>query len=447
MSESKKIEQLEVKIEDYEKKVSSLLVEIETYKVSLEESERLHDTIVNNSLDGTLILDEDCIITYANTEIYNFLGFKEENFINKNFLDFITDPYKDEFNNISKKILKNVLGIQRFEIDVLDHNNKVINLLGTGSISKDGSNHNIILQLLDISDIKAAELRQKQINIELEEKVDQRTAQLQSTMQDLESEIKIRKAAEVELLKAKEEAQKAFEKEKELNSLKTRFISMISHEYRTPLTVILTSSYLIEQFYQGDREEDFKKFLSKIRTSVNGMTQLLEDVLAIGKSESERSKIFVEEFDIIDFVNDILDEIRVVDKSKHKFELSYSILHANLYSDKRALKHIIQNLMTNACKYSPDADKVDISISEEDEKVIIAVQDYGIGIPKEDQKQLFETFHRASNVGAIQGTGLGLSIVKKSVDSIKGKIELESEPGEGSKFILTLPKKLKTPFS
>ena len=253
-------------------------------------------------------------------------------------------------------------------------------------------------------------------------------------------EVAIRQRTENELQEAKEKVTKALEQEKELNFLKSRFISMISHEYRTPLTVILTSTYLIEQYYQGTNREQFDKFIFKIRESVKSMIKLLEDVLTIGKSESGKFSLSIDKIRLVDFCNDIIEEVQVIDNKKHIFEFNYVNNDFEVISDVNSLKHIISNLLLNAAKYSPGQDNVIINLEDLNNDVKIEVIDFGIGIPIEDQSLLFEAFYRASNVGAISGTGLGLSIVKRFVDTIKGTITVDSKRNEGTKFTIIFPK-------
>lgn len=424
------IKELEIKLEKAESRISSLSLENETLKVSLKESELLHKAVVENSLDGTIIINTEFDIEYSNDEVVNITGYSIEQLNEMNIIDLSNE--KEKLIKILNNVISNRDKFYKDEISIFNKDKELRYLIASFSFTEEFQSSNaIIIQILDITDIKAAELRQKEINKELEERVKSRTKQLEKAMEELQD--------------AKEEITQALEKEKELNSLKTRFISMISHEYRTPLTVILTSTYLIEQFYEGVKEDEFNKFINKIRTSVNDMTQLLEDVLTIGRNESGKAKLIPQKIDILRFLQDIIEEVKVVDKEKHKFEVNYSILDEVIISDEKSLKHIFQNLLTNACKYSPDADlvKIDIEDSEtKDDYLMIKVTDFGIGIPEEDLPQLFETFHRADNVGSIQGTGLGLAIVKRSVEGIYGDIKVTSKMKEGTQFIINIPKNL-----
>lgn len=432
---------MQTKIAELESKIYDLTMKNQMLSLSIKESEALHRSVVENSLDGTIILDREADIIYANDEVFKITEYTESEILNFSLKDIVATDFRNIVNEKFKAVFNNEIESTRFEFDIINRYGDIRNIYASCSFTDDfQGNKAVVLQILDVSDIKKAERRMQQLNNELELKVKERTSQLQETMNDLKVEIAVRKKAESELQLAKEEVDNALEKEKELNTLKSRFISMISHEYRTPLTVILTSTYLIEQYFQGTEVEQFNKFLNKIRNSVSTMTQLLEDVLAIGKIENNNSLSTNKRLNIINFIKDIIEECSVVDKNKHQFILNYELEEQEILSDEKSLRHIFQNLISNAAKYSPNADKVIIDIKENKRNFVFKITDFGIGIPNDEISKLFETFHRASNVGTISGTGLGLSIVKKCVDSLYGEIGLTSEVGVGSKFIVELPK-------
>ncbi len=423
------------------KSVEILIEEKRNLEISLRESDALYKAVVDNSLDGTLIIDKDFIVLYGNEEIYKIGSYSSEDMFGQDFRNFLD---KDALSNFVERInftSSHPDTDNRFESTMLDKNRNKRNIFLSASLNEDFQGTTVfVCQILDITEIKKAEEAILKMNDELEKKVVERTTQLEIALSDLKNEIKVRHKAEEELQAAKEEVTKAFEQEKELNTLKTRFISMISHEYRTPLTVILTSTYLIEQFYQGPNQLQFNKFLDKIRSSVKSMTQLLQDVLTIGKSEAGKTNLQINRFRAIDLCKDIIEECQVMDNNVHTFELNFSDKTLELESDEKQLKHVLSNLVLNAAKYSPKAKTVTINIIEALDKVTFQIIDQGIGIPEADQEHLFEAFYRAGNVGAISGTGLGLAIVKKCIDLLKGEITFESISGVGTTFNITLDK-------
>lgn len=237
---------------------------------------------------------------------------------------------------------------------------------------------------------------------------------------------------------AENEIRNALEKEKELNELKSRFISMTSHEFRTPLTTIFSSTELLQDYSAKWAEDRKQKHFQRILTAVKHMNQLLNDVLLIGQAEAGKSKCNPALLDVIHFCQDLVDELQITANSHTITFVSQSDrLHA--YLDEKMLRHILSNLLSNAIKYSPEGGNVSFTLNCEQGKIIFRVQDRGIGIPAADQAQLFDTFHRASNVGTISGTGLGLAIVKKAIDLQHGQITFESEVGVGTTFIVSLP--------
>ncbi|WP_052055578.1 PAS domain S-box protein [Myxosarcina sp. GI1] len=248
----------------------------------------------------------------------------------------------------------------------------------------------------------------------------------------------------------------ALEKEKHLNELKTRFVTMTSHEFRTPLASILSSSELLEHYAHKWSEERKLNHLHRIQTSVKHMTGLLNDVLLLGKADAGKLALSPTEFDLYRFCREYVEEMQLITKThqiifnRHGcFEESHDrstnpddITGNRGYTvcmDEKLLRHILNNLLSNAIKYSPNSDKVYFDVTCEPKQVVFQVRDLGIGIPVEDQKHLFDSFHRASNVNSIPGTGLGLPIVKRAVDLHGGTIAMKSKMGDGTTFTVTLP--------
>ncbi len=244
--------------------------------------------------------------------------------------------------------------------------------------------------------------------------------------------------------KAEQQLRKALAKAEEVNELKSRFITMTSHEFRTPLTTILGAAEILK-YYGHKWDEDKKmKYLDRIYSTVKHMTGLLDDVLLLGRMESGRLELSPTPINICEFCQSLVEEVKLGIGKEHQIALSCptnSVAATAAYNlDEKILRHILINLLTNAIKYSPAGSTVNFQVSiEQKDQVKFQIEDQGIGIPPEDQKHLFESFHRAQNVGNIQGTGLGLSIVKKSVDLHQGEILCQSQLEKGTTFIVTLP--------
>lgn len=276
-------------------------------------------------------------------------------------------------------------------------------------------------------------------NLELENRVEERTYQLEDALEELKIEIDNKNELSKELIVAHENLELALQKEKELNELKTRFVAMVSHEYRTPLTVILSSTYILEKCKIHGKEDLFNDQLYKIQDSVKLMTALLEDVLILGKSDSGRVDTRYTEFDLVEFLRKSIDNMKYVDMGKHLIKYNADKSRININSDPIIINHILSNLLSNAAKYSDAGSEISVSVDADYDYAVFSVEDSGIGIPADDLEYLFEPFHRSQNVGTISGTGLGLTIAKRLIETLHGKIFVESEVGKGTKFTVRLP--------
>jgi signal transduction histidine kinase len=238
---------------------------------------------------------------------------------------------------------------------------------------------------------------------------------------------------------AEAEIRKALEKERELSELRSGFVSLVSHEFRTPLTTIQSSAEILERYRERLSEEKKLNHLTRIQSAVIRMTQLLEDVLTIGKAEAGKLKFEPSPIDLVAFCCNLVENMQMSASPQHKvtFAMIGDCIDAQM--DEKLLAHIVTNLLSNAIKYSPKGGTIQFDLMCNSDSAVFRIQDAGIGIPKEDLEQLFESFGRASNVGMIPGTGLGLAIVKKCVDLHRGKISVDSEVGIGTTFTVTLP--------
>ena len=231
----------------------------------------------------------------------------------------------------------------------------------------------------------------------------------------------------------------ALEKEKELNELKSRFISMTSHEFRTPLTTILGSAELLENYSHKWPEEKKRVHFERIHSNIQYLSQLLNDVLLIGQAEAGKLEFNPEPLGVVQLCCSLVEELQLSAGSEHTIAFISHCPEIEGYLDEKLLRHILNNLLSNAIKYSPTGSTVNFDLGCENGQAIFQIQDEGIGIPEKDQQHLFESFHRAKNVGNIPGTGLGLSIVKRSVDLHRGKITVKSKLGVGTTFTVTIP--------
>ena len=236
------------------------------------------------------------------------------------------------------------------------------------------------------------------------------------------------------------ELEQALAKEKELGELKSRFVSMVSHEFRTPLASIQTSSDLLQHYYDRMTPERRREALQKIELEIKRLTTILENVLAFGRAEAVGIAIRPARVDIVKLCNDIASEVRQSTRDGHTLVVRSNRPDGVVELDTKVMRHALINLLENAIKYSPADSTVTLQIAVLDKTVVIDIADQGIGIPPADLPQLFEAFHRGRNVGNAYGTGLGLVIVKQAVDAHHGSITVDSQVECGTTFTLTLPR-------
>lgn len=251
--------------------------------------------------------------------------------------------------------------------------------------------------------------------------------------------IRIREQLIREGKRAEDEMRIALAEERELNELKSRFVSMVSHELRTPLTVIRTSLELLERYGAIAPAEKRQKYYQRSRAAIETMNQLIEDVLMIGKAEAGMLEFQPLLLDLTQFCKELIEEIRL--GVGHTHQVSFQCVGAcgKAYLDPKLLRSILTNLLSNAIKYSAPGSTIEFELSCLSETASFKIRDQGIGIPQQDQPRLFQQFHRASNVNTIRGTGLGLAIVQQCVLHHQGEISFVSEEGVGTTFIVKLP--------
>ena len=260
------------------------------------------------------------------------------------------------------------------------------------------------------------------------------------------TDITKRKEAENSLIKVNENLEKlveertfelteALEREKELGEMKSRFVSMASHEFRTPLSAVLSSISLINSYIASGQNEKTEKHVDRIKSSIKNLTMILDDFLSLDKLEQGKVEVEKSIFDIREFLEDMVEEIRGIRKTGQSIIINQEG-NSEVFLDKKIMKNIMLNLLSNAIKYSAENKEILVDTIINDASISIAIKDAGIGIPEEEQKHLFNKFFRAKNSGSIQGTGLGLNIVKHYVDLLGGTISFNSAANAGTTFII-----------
>jgi len=282
----------------------------------------------------------------------------------------------------------------------------------------------VIAFIVDVTERKKSEEKLKTHSQELEKEVHNRTMVLRETINELE--------------KTKEELHATLQKERELGEMKSRFVSMASHEFRTPLATILSSLSLVNKYIENDDVEKRMKHIARIKSSISNMTEILNDFLSIGRLEEGQVQFLPSEFNLVETLEEIRQEMQLTIKTEQTIVYNHKGGSHTVFLDKKLLKHILVNLLSNAIKFSGGGQSIELSSQINHETITITIKDHGIGIPKEDQKHLFDRFFRANNVSTIQGTGLGLHIVKKYTDLMNGTVHVESQINKGTAVTIQL---------
>lgn len=398
--------------------------------------------IFQSAAEGILMIDQSGTILLANPVSEAMFGYEQGELVAMSVDDLIPNRFRGNHAHNREQFHQHPeprrMGIGR---DLMAKRKDNSEFPVEVSLSYRKINERVLIMafVIDISQRKKSEeaLKQSEEQLlvyaaELEKKVKVRTEALNNTIKELEREIKVRK-------KAEEETRNALAKERELNELKSKFVSIASHEFRTPLSTILSSASLISQYKEKGENEKVDKHIGRIKSNVNHLTGILNDFLSLGKLEEGKVDIVKENITLTDFFRDIIEEIKHLLKPGQYVEVTSGSTVDTFCSDPRILRNILFNLLSNASKYSDQGKKIFIECATENDQLYITVRDEGIGIPEDDKRHMFERFFRASNATNIQGTGLGLNIIKRYLDLLNGSITFDSEYGKGSTFTVMFP--------
>ncbi len=359
---------------------------------ALQISQQRYRTVIDHVGEGMAVLDEGRVV-FVNVCAAKILGASKEAIMENGFLAQIDPDDRELFQRRVRARLAAEALPDRYEMRIRRTDGELVWLeVGDVNVSWDG-NVRVLVFFSDLTDRK----------------------------------------------KADEDARVALNQQQELNQLRSRFVAMSSHEFRTPLASILSSQELLQHY--GDRlpEEEKTELHAAIATGVHRMTRMLDRVLVLGKAEAQMLEFDPQELDLIALCHTFVDEAKLQQANAAcTVETDFAADLPKGRYDEKLLRHIFSNLLSNAIKYSPQGGVVTFRVFRDQSQIVMQVADQGIGIPPADLAHLFESFHRAGNVGAIHGTGLGLAIVKSSVSLHQGTIEVASEIGKGSCFTVRL---------
>jgi len=385
---------------------------------------RLLAAIIDHAIDGIITIDNRGNVESINPAALELFGYQAEEVIGHNISMLMPEPDRGNhdgyLHNYQTTGHKKIIGIGR-EVMGLKKNGETFPFrLAVSEVwLKD---KNIFTGFIhDLSREKAAEDMLKQHAAELEHKVSERTRDLISLVSELE--------------KAKAEVSKSLEKEIELNQLKSRFVSMASHEFRTPLSSVQLSASLIEKYSERpDDKANILKHTNKIKSAVQLLTSILNDFLSLEKLEAGIVVMNKQYINLVELAEEITEEMQLICKKNQHIVYQHTGEIGHFTLDPNLLKNALVNLISNAIKYSGEDTLIEFTTCIDNEGCLISVKDNGIGIPEEDQVHLFEPFFRAHNTGNIPGTGLGLNIVKRYIELMAGQMEFESEVHKGTSF-------------
>ncbi len=382
--------------------------------------------IIQNAIDGIITIDDMGVVELINPSACKLFNYLPEEVIGHNIYKLIRpsalnlDPENTARHQMMWKSffvgkVHEVMGLKK-DGTVSPFRLGLSEVQFAGRIVYTGFIH-------DISREKEAERRLKNYAAHLEQQVEKRTQALKETVQALQ--------------KAKEEVSQSLEKEKDLSQLKSRFVSIASHEFRTPLSVIQLSASLIDKHAGPFNSPNIGKHVGKIKKAINNLTGILNDFLSLEKLDVGKEEALYSNFNLVKFSEEITEEMQMLAKQNQNIIYQHTGTNRMICLDQKLLKNCICNLITNAIKYSGENTFIDFNTEINDQSYIITVNDNGIGIPKGDQEHLFEAFFRAHNTGTIPGTGLGLNIVARYCELMNGKIDFKSNINQGTSFTIS----------
>ncbi|BDS11334.1 PAS domain-containing sensor histidine kinase [Aureispira anguillae] len=400
--------------------------------------------------DGVIVINKRGIIIDSNPAVTTILGYTLQELVGNNVSMLMGNPHKSKHDQYIKNHQttgeNKIIGIGREVVALHKEGNKVPVRLNVSELESEGEQLYVGM-IHDLTNQRSLKSHVSKINTSLEEEIHARNEALEKAMAKLtqnkltlEHEILERKIIQEKLLAAQETIQDALNRERELSELKTRFISTASHEFRTPLSSILSSASLIERYTTTETNDKRLKHVNRIKSSIQNLTQILSDFLSLTKLEEGKTEQQKHIFDLSTLIHSIIEEVSVFAKKGQSFDYKHTGEISVIYSNTQNIKNILINLLSNAIKYSASDSKIYISSIIDDKTIKVAVKDEGIGIPLEQQKHLFSRFFRADNATAIQGTGLGLYIVRKYLENLDGDINFVSELNKGTTFTISIPK-------
>lgn len=385
-------------------------------------------SIIENAIDGIITIDDRGNIETINPAACRLFGYSSEEVLGKNVKMLMPNPHHDQHDEYIARYQRtgvpHIIGMGRDVPGLRKDGTQFPFRLGVTEVKYSGK---VIYTgfIHDLSKEREAEAKIRHYASQLEKLVEERTNSLQKTV--------------IELQEAKEVVSTSLEKEKELSQMKSRFVSMASHEFRTPLSSIQLSASLIEKYSQQSDVSNISKHVGKIKNSVGNLTTILDDFLSLERLEAGKIQPAFSQFDLVKLSEEITEEMQLMAKKDQNIIYQHTGLHSTVILDLNLLRNCIINLISNAIKYSGVNTFIEFNTELTDKECIITVKDNGIGIPATDHKHLFQPFFRANNTGNIPGTGLGLNIIQRYASLMGGTVNFSSLVNQKTQFILNFP--------
>lgn len=406
------------------------------------EKENLFNVLFDAASEGIIVVDETQTMVATNNAIANMFGYEPGELQGKPLDLLIPGRYKSahahHVDGFMEKSEKRRMGHGRDIYGIKKDGTEFPVEAGLNPFVWEGKKY-VMSLVIDVSVRKESQRQIYELNNELEGKIKSRTRELEESIveleqvnENLEQEVKRRKNAENKI-------KDALQQEKELSDLKTKFLSMVSHEFKTPLSGILTSVMLAEKYKNEAQQDKREKHFNTIRSKVHYLNNILNDFLSIERVESGRVNYKYTTFSLNKLVNEVIYNANVTLKDGQEISYPKNIANINLRQDEKILELALSNLLNNAIKYSPENTKITFEVNLTDDKIRFTVADEGMGIPEKDQKHIFERYFRAENVLLNQGTGIGLNITKVHLENLGGKISFKSKENSGTTFTIELP--------
>ena len=410
----------------------------------LENEKDIFNVLFASVSEGVVVVNHKQIIVLTNASAEKMFGYTKEELEGKELNILIPQKYHAghgaHFEGFVKHQESRQMGRGRDLYGARKDGSVFPVEAGLNPLNINGQSY-IMALVIDITIRKQQEEQLKILNTELENKVNERTQALSNTVSELQK-VNIERDAEIKKrIKAQNEINSALKKEKELNELKTKFLSLVSHEFKTPLSGILTSAMLLGKYKQTDQQDKRDKHVKTITDKVHYLNNILNDFLSIEKLETGKINYKYNNFKLSKVVKEVVYNANMLLKEGQKINYPENIDEMSLFQDEKIVELALSNLVHNAIKYSSENTVVDIKVKQDENMTTFIISDNGIGIPLNDQKSIFNRYFRAENALLTQGTGIGLNIVKSHLENLGGSIHFVSEENIGSTFTIILPNK------